>query len=168
LADHTEDRIELVTVETGFPPPIAITLLNRSIDPSPLGFSGNLSLCLGGCGHEPDKGIPDGLLDGVSGRSVESHPIDDRLDDHATGHELADSCGHVLVVSAKSIYPPDDEFVTGPKHIIEPPPLWTLRQAIVDSGNTSICHDGIEPKSRRFGLGSLDGDILVCGRDAAI
>jgi hypothetical protein len=66
---------------------------------------------LGGRGHEAYQRVPHGFGDGVGGRAVEGHGVDDGADDDGAAHELADGLTNVLVISAESVYPTDHKHV---------------------------------------------------------
>ena len=69
-------------------------------------------LSLGGCGHEGDQGVPYGLPHGVVRRPVERQAVDDRRDDDAARHELADDLRHVCILAPESVDPADHKYIT--------------------------------------------------------
>jgi len=71
-----------------------------AVDTGPLGFPRRL--CLGLCRrrHEGDQGVPDRFLHRVLRRAITGQAVDDRADDYAPRHELADDLGDVGVVAA--------------------------------------------------------------------
>ena len=107
------DGPELVAREAGLPASVDAAVLSV-VDPGPLGLFGGLSLGLRGGGHKGNQGVPHGLLNGIFGGPVECHPVDDRADDHAPAHKLADGVTNVLHCEAPSDISHDDNSLARP------------------------------------------------------
>ena len=67
--------------------------------------------------HKGDQRVSNGFLHRVLRPSIEDQAIDDRADDYAPRHELADDLGHVGVVAAEPIDPADDQGVARPQQL---------------------------------------------------
>ena len=137
-------------------------------DAGALRFLGRLGLGLGRRAHESDERIPHGLLHRVLGGAVEDQAVDDRADDDAAAHQLTDGVGHVLVVAAKPVDPPDHKYVAAPEHVEEATPLRPIGEPGADAAHALIRHDHIDREARGLGLGALVASGLLRGAHAGV
>jgi hypothetical protein len=101
---------------------------------STLGGLGRLRLAPRRGSHEDDHRIPDGFLYRISGRAIERHRVDDRLHNDAVIHQMADRRRRVIIISAEPIDPSDDDLISGP-HLVEQPPRPRGRPATLPAGD---------------------------------
>jgi hypothetical protein len=78
--------------------------------------------------HKRDQRVPDGLLHGVLGRSIEGEVVDHRAYHRAAVHEVADGVAHVLVFPAEPVHLMDDQGVASAE-LLEPPHVVRLEAA---------------------------------------
>jgi hypothetical protein len=112
-----------------------------------------LCLSLRHRGHEAYEGIPHCLLHGVFGAAIEGEPVDDGPDDDALLHEPLDGLDHVIVITAKTINPANNESVTTSEKVKQTLALLTFAKPGGNTTDPVVCDDVV----------ILDGEASLTG-----
>ena len=110
-------------------------------------------------------GMQEGDMGGVQMRFDGLKPV---VVHDAAAHQLPDGVGHVGIVAAEPVDPPDHEHVTAPEHVEQAPALRPVDEPGADAAHTLIRDHGVDREARGLGLGALVGGGLVRGRDAGV
>lgn len=77
-----------------------------------LGLPCRLCLCLSTSRHEGYQCVPEGLLHGVPGRTIEGQAVNNCLDNGTPAYQFPDSVRDIGIVTSQSIHPTNHENVS--------------------------------------------------------
>jgi hypothetical protein len=128
-----------------------------------LGNLGRFSLRLGSCGQKSDKGVPDGLLNGIRSLPIEHHVVDHCVDGDTLADEMTDHISNIVVVSTEPIHPSDHKVVTLAEFIEQSATFWSIPEDMLNPGHPMVGNDFIDIEPGGSGLVNLVVKVLVGG-----
>jgi len=88
--------------------------------------------------HKAAQSASHGLRHRVFGGAVKDHAVDDRVDDHAWGHERPDGVGYILAIAPETVNPPHHRHVTGMREVKHATTAWPfIPTSVTTSSNTN-------------------------------
>jgi hypothetical protein len=162
LAEHIPHGLKLAWREARLPAAVQILGCLGVFDAGLLRLLRRLGLGLRHGGHERDQAVADGHLHRVLRCAVETQPIDDRLDDHPSCHELPNDLCHVRVVAAKTVDPSNNQHVSCPQHVEQSPTFRSFAERNANARHAFVGDDAVDCEACRARLRLLVGKRLLC------